>query len=218
MDKQEEAKLLKNLSKDLEISIQNELSISKSAFKRLKKKFKQLQRRDDKAFMDMLRTTSRNHYQMNQMVDRKSRNMIAVNTVMMSLVVGGLISSFSFARIHYISLIILSIFSITSIILAMLAMSPEKTHGRLTREDVLKKEGNPLFFGNFKNLSEQEYENAMIEMVNDRDFVYRSMIQDIYHLGLVLEQKRFQLRLSQFIFTLGFGLTIILTFIFSLTS
>lgn len=193
----------------------NELEASESELKKEAKKLKKIQRVNEKTFMDMLRTTSRNHYMMNQMMDRKSRNMISINTVMLSLIIGGLIGSFSFDSIHNWSLVIFSIFSIASIIFAVLAMSPEPSHGELTLEDVKKKEGNPLFFGNFKNLTEIQYENAMMEMVQDRDFVYRSMIQDIYHLGLVLEKKRFQLRTSQFLFTIGFVVMVILTFFFS---
>lgn len=205
-----------SIPSEVEEYLQTELNIGRKDIRSLKKKIKKLRKRDDKAFMDMLRTTSRNHYQMNQMVDRKSRNMISVNTVMLTLVVGGLISSLSFEYVHHYSLLTFSAFSVASITFAMLAMSPERTHGTLTKEDVKKKKGNPLFFGNFKNLTEQEYENAMIEMVNDRDFVYRSMIQDIYYLGQVLEKKRFQLRMSQFLFTAGFVLMLTMTFLFTM--
>ncbi|RMG25861.1 MAG: DUF1422 family protein [Bacteroidetes bacterium] len=190
---------------------------TEKALKKLAKKLKNRQDRDEKIFMDMLRTTSRNHYLMNQMMDRKSRNMISVNTVVLSLIIGGLVSAYAFERVHYYSLITFSVFSIISLVLAILAMSPEDTHGKLTKEDVRRKEGNPLFFGNFKNLSEIEYENAMVEMAHDRDFVYRSLIQDIYYLGQVLEKKRLQLKLSLYFFTIGLALTIVLAFIFSMS-
>ncbi|NND35231.1 MAG: hypothetical protein HKN76_21770, partial [Saprospiraceae bacterium] len=106
------------LSAEVEQNLQKELNVSIKEFRALKKKFKKLQKRDDKVFMDMLRTTSRNHYQMNQMVDRKSRNMIYLNTVMLSLIIGVLISSLSFNKVYDIPLIIFSAFSLASTILA----------------------------------------------------------------------------------------------------
>ena len=177
-----------------------------------KKEKRRWKGQNEKIFMDMLRTTIRNHYTMNQMMDRKARNMISVNAILLSVMIGSLIGQFDFNTMHYFGLITFSLFSFTSIVLAILAMSPEDSHGELTGEDIINKQGNPLFFGNFKNLSSVEYENAMIEMMPDREFVFRAMIQDIFFLGQELEKKRFRLKTSLFLFIIGFALTLVLTF------
>ena len=177
-----------------------------------KKQKRRKQYQNDKIFMDMLRATSRNHYTMNQMMDRKARNMISVNAILLSVMIGSLIGQFAFDSLYYFGLITFSLFSVSSIVLAILAMSPEDSHGELTGEDILNKRGNPLFYGNFKKLSAVEYENAMIEHIHDREFVFRSMIQDIFFLGQVLEKKRFWLKTSLFLFIIGFALALIMTF------
>ncbi|MEM1122309.1 MAG: Pycsar system effector family protein, partial [Bacteroidota bacterium] len=184
-------------------------------YKKLKKKLRSLSSRDDKTFMDMLRVVSRNHYTLNQMVDRKARILLSANVLLLSLIIGRMLTNGDedLAWRFYL-LVTLSISCFLSIIFSMLAVLPERTHGNLDETGIRNKEGNPLFFGNFKKMSEKIYENVMLEMVNDRDFVYRSMIQDIYHLGQVLEQKSRYLRISLFIFILGLGLTAALTLFF----
>lgn len=162
-----------------------------------------LRGRDDKSFMDMLRSVNRNHYLLNQMVDRKGRILLSVNTLLLSLLIGGAISTPVLINWQFILLGFLGICSLISCIAAMIAIAPERVHGSLSHQDILDKKGNPLFFGNFKSLPEQTYEDTMMEMVNDRDFVYRAMIQDIYHLGQILEEKRKYLRTALYVFVGG---------------
>jgi hypothetical protein len=54
-----------------------------------------------------------------------------------------------------------------------------------------------------------EYEWAMKEMLNSRDYLYDSMIKDIYFLGIVLAKKYKYLRISYNIFMYGLILVII---------
>ena len=39
-----------------------------------------------------------------------------------------------------------------------------------------------LFFGNFHNASYEEYDEAMRKMMSDTDYLYGSLIKDIYTL------------------------------------
>jgi hypothetical protein len=75
--------------------------------------------------------------------------------------------------------------------------------GRFTREDIDKKKTNLLFFGNFHKMSLEDYTWGMTEMMKDTDYVYASMIQDIYHLGVVLGKKYKQLRIAYNVFMFG---------------
>jgi hypothetical protein len=54
-----------------------------------------------------------------------------------------------------------------------------------------------------------DYEWAMNEMMNDREYLYRSMIKDIYYLGKVLAKKYKFLRLSYNIFMFGLVVAIL---------
>lgn len=195
---------------------ETEGSISKKKYLKLREKLEQTKKQDNKTFMDMLRTISRNHYLINQMVDRKARIMISVNTLIISLIIGGTFVSFLNQKNSYITLILLGVFCLGSILFSILAMSPETSHGELTENDIVEKRGNPLFFGNFQRISEQDYEDSMMKMVDDRDFVYRSMIQDIYYLGQVLNKKRNQLRISLFLFIAGLAVALAATFFLQL--
>ena len=192
------------LSDNQKSEIQTELGLSKEAYKALKKKIKKLDGRDDKAFMDMLRSVNRNHYILNQMVDRKARIMLSVNAIIISIIIGKVVLlGNDLYDWKFFLLPFLGITCFISIIFSMMAVSPEKSHGKLNEELIKKKEGNPLFFGNFKDMAEETYVNAMMKMVDDRDFIYRSMIQDIYHLGLILEHKRKRLRKALLVFIVG---------------
>ena len=48
-----------------------------------------------------------------------------------------------------------------------------------------------------------EYEWAVNELMKDRDYLYNSMIKDLYFLGLVLNRKYKLLRITYAIFMVG---------------
>ena len=54
-----------------------------------------------------------------------------------------------------------------------------------------------------------EYEWAMNEMMKDREYLYNSMIKDLYYLGLVLERKYRLLRITYNIFMVGIIVSVI---------
>jgi hypothetical protein len=105
--------------------------------------------------------------------------------------------------------IILSIVSTTTIIFAILATRPNLTSGVFTRDDIRKRRTNLLFFGNFYKMPLNDYEWGIKELMNDRDFLYGSMIRDIYYLGKVLGKKYLFLRISYTIFMFGLVISII---------
>lgn len=198
---------MNNLSKDDKQSLKTEMGLDKKDLGKLLKKLHGLENRDDKAFMDMLRTVSRNHYTLNQMVDRKARILLSANVLILSLIIGQAVTQSSTIMVNPLVLFVIGITAMVSMVLSLLAVVPEKTRGQLSTESFQAKQGNPLFFGNFVNMAELDFENAMMEMVADRDFIYRAMIQDTYHLGKMLESKRKILRNSLFIFVAGFSVS-----------
>ena len=70
---------------------------------------------------------------------------------------------------------------------------------------------NPHFhiFGNFHKMSQIDYENAMRVMMTDADYLYSSMVQDIYHLGTVLGKKYKLIRLAYTIFMIGIVVSVL---------
>jgi hypothetical protein len=77
------------------------------------------------------------------------------------------------------------------------------THGTFTQEDIRNKKTNLLFFGNFYRMGLQDYDWAMQEMLNDKNYLYGSIVKDNYFLGVVLAKKYRLLRIAYNIFMYG---------------
>lgn len=157
----------------------------------------------------MFRTTSTNHIRLSSMADSKAHIMISVNSIIISVILGVL-----FRRLEdYPNLIIPAfIFLLTgvlTIIFSVLATRPNINIGKFTKADIDSKKTNLLFFGNFHKMSLEEYSWGMTEMMKDNDYVYGSMIQDIYHLGVVLGKKYRQLRIAYNIFMFGLIISVL---------
>ncbi|MCW3118711.1 MAG: hypothetical protein JWM28_2793, partial [Chitinophagaceae bacterium] len=99
--------------------------------------------------------------------------------------------------------IILVTFCVAATIFAVLATRPNVSQGTFTKEDIHHKKTNLLFFGNFHSMQLDDYDWAMREMMSDKDYLYGSMIKDIYFLGVVLAKKYKYLRISYNIFMFG---------------
>ena len=105
--------------------------------------------------------------------------------------------------------IVFILFTITSMVLSILATRPNVTQGEFTKEDVANKKVNLIFFGNFHKMSLKDFEWAMGEMMQDRDYLYSSMKKDLYFLGLVLDKKYKILRLTYSVFMIGIIVSVI---------
>jgi len=209
--------LIKDLKKDLKalVSIQNsalkkELDISDKELKTLKSNLGKSNDVDIRTVQTVFRNTSRNHYTLSTMVDRKANIMISINAIINSLIIGGLLGpTTTILDIKLIPVFILLTASSISIFYAILAINPNKTHGEFTEDDIRNRQGNLLYFGNFHNMSYRDYEWAMLEMITDKDYLYSSLIRDIYYLGEQLQKKHTNIRNSLSIFLVGTGISAI---------
>jgi predicted metal-dependent HD superfamily phosphohydrolase len=170
----------------------------------------------------LFRTTSRNHVDFSSMADNKANIMISINSIMMSVVVSVLFNKFATDPNLIPPTIILSIVSTATIVFAILATRPNLTAGVFTKDDIKKRRANLLFFGNFYKMPLDDYEWGVKELMNDKEFLYGSMIRDIYFLGKVLGRKYLYLRISYTIFMYGLVLSVlafaIAIFVFPTTS
>ena len=99
--------------------------------------------------------------------------------------------------------------AVTTIVISIIATRPKISGGTFTSQDVLDKKTNLLFFGNFHKASFEEYNAAMREMMRDTDYLYGSLIKDIYTLGTVLGRKYRLIRLAYNIFMIGIILSVV---------
>src|SRR5690606_34635632 len=109
----------------------------------------------------------------------------------------------------FVPTIILVAVCLTTMVAAILAIRPNISTGTFNREDIKNKRTNLLFFGNFHGMEIETYEWAMKEMMKDGNYLYGSLIKDIYYLGKVLGRKYKYLRLAYNIFMFGFVAAII---------
>ena len=105
--------------------------------------------------------------------------------------------------------IIFIIFSLSTIILAILSTRPNISSGTFTKNDIRKKRVNLLFFGNFYKMSLNDYEWAVREMINDDQYLYTTMTKDQFSLGKVLAKKYQLLRWAYNVFMAGLVISVI---------
>ena len=180
----------------------SELSEKKSAAKKQKK---EKDNRPERGIETMFRTTLNNHTQLSQIADTKANILLSVNAIIISIALSTLIPKLdSPGNAHLvIPTFILIFFNVVSIIFAILSTRPKVTEGAFTRKDIDEKNVNLLFFGNFYKMDLEEYQWAMNEMMKDKEYLYNSLVKDLYFLGIVLHRKYKLLRITYTIFMIG---------------
>ncbi|OXG05094.1 hypothetical protein BC749_10988 [Flavobacterium araucananum] len=153
----------------------------------------------------MFKTTINNQYKLSGYADNKAHILLSVNTIIISVSLSILFPKLGRpANAHLIiPALILITFSVTSIIFAILTTRPSITKAGFSRTEVEKKKLNLLFFGNFYKTSFEDYNWAVHQMLNDSEYLYDSMVKDLYYHGLVLKRKYSLLRVTYNIFMFG---------------
>ena len=159
----------------------------------------------------MFRVALRNHITLSDIADTKANILLSVNAIIISMTLSSLIPKLDNPSNHYLIIpsLIFVAFTVTSIVLSVLATRPNVTEGKFSKEDVANKKVNLLFFGNFHQMKLPEFEWAMEEMMQDRDYLYGSLTKDLYFLGLVLNRKYKLLRTTYTVFMIGVIVSVI---------
>lgn len=182
--------------------------IAPVAARKLKKE-KIAEPRTERSIATMFRIMSENHVNLSQMADSKANIMISVNTIVLSILVSVLLGKLQYYPQFIIPTFLLALSCLGAVVFAIMATRPNVTKGFFTEEDIRQKKVNLLFFGNFFKMELHDYEWAMKEMMKDSDYLYGSMIKDIYYLGKVLARKYHFLRISYNVFMYGLILAIL---------
>jgi predicted metal-dependent HD superfamily phosphohydrolase len=156
-----------------------------------------------KGIQTMLRLTSENHLKLSDMADHKANILISVNSIIISVILSVLLRKLQDETYLIIPTIIFLLVAVTTIVISILATRPKMSGGEFTVEDIKQKKTNLLFFGNFYKATYDQYNVAMREMMLDTDYLYGSLIKDIYYLGSVLGRKYKLIRLAYNIFMIG---------------
>ncbi|OQP53631.1 Pycsar system effector family protein [Niastella populi] len=165
--------------------------------------------RPDRGIETMFRITSANHQRLSDMADSKAHIMISVNSIIISVLLSVLLKNLEQFPQYTIPAMTLLTISLVTIVFSILATRPNIPSGTFTQTDINEKRVNLLFFGNFFRMSMDEYTSGMLQMMDDRDFLYRSLIKDVYSQGVVLGTKYRRLRISYNVFMYGLIVSVI---------
>lgn len=182
---------------------------SSAASGKTEEEIKEERKSTERGIQTMFRTTSNNHFELSTLADGKANIMISVNAIIISVVLTVLLVRIPYYRQYIIPTALLALTCLAAMIFAILATRPSISGGRFSEEDIRGKRTNLLFFGNFYRMKMEEYQWGMNEMLKDREYLYNSMIKDIYYLGVVLARKYRFLRIAYTIFMYGLIVSVV---------
>lgn len=188
---------------------------NKKYVKSIEKEMVKLQRKLEKGnkpergIETMFRITSQNHITLSEMADSKANIMVSINAIVLSVIISVLFRKLEEFPDLLVPTLMLVASCLLTIVYAVLATRPNISSGKFTIDDIKTKKTNLLFFGNFHGMELENYEWGVREMMKDSDFLYGSIIKDIYFNGKVLARKYKLLRISYSIFMYGFVASIL---------
>lgn len=200
----------KNLINLIEAKQKIEKKLVKEKTKaKLKAKYKD--ESPDRGIQTVFRTTLRNHIKLSDIADTKANILLSVNAIIISFALANVIPKLDSPTNRHLMLptLILVLFSVASIIMSILSTRPNITSGEFTREQVLKRQVNILFFGNFHKMEYDDYKWAMNEIIRDKDYIYEALTKDLYLLGIVLNKKYMLLRKTYIVFMTGIIISVL---------
>lgn len=191
------------LARNEESSVKEQAQKEKTAAKIEKEK------RPERGIETMFRVVPKNHLDLSALADQKASILISTSSIILSIIFGLLVTKIDTHPFILLPTSILALVCLTTMVFAILATRPNITTGTFTREDVTQRRTNLLFFGNFHGSSLEDFDWGMREMMKDADYLYGSMIKDLYYLGKVLGVKYKYLRIAYTIFMWGLIVSVI---------
>jgi predicted metal-dependent HD superfamily phosphohydrolase len=164
---------------------------------------KEKNKRPERGIETMFRITSGNHQRLSDMADNKAHIMISTNSIILSVILSILLRRLEDNPHLIIPTMILLVVCVVTMVFSILATRPSVPSGRFTVQEVENKSTNLLFFGNFYRMGLPEYRAGVEKMMEDREYLYGSLIKDIYAQGVVLGRKYRLLRIAYNVFMFG---------------
>ena len=172
---------------------------------------KEKEPKSDRSVDTLFRVTLGNHTRLSDIADSKANILLSVNAIIISVCLSVLVPKLDAPRNSHLIIpsFILLVSSVLTIIFAILSTKPNVTKVRFTAQDVTDRKVNLLFFGNFNRMIFYDYQNAMHILIKDRDYIYDSMVKDLYYLGKVLDRKYRLLSITYQIFMAGIIISVL---------
>jgi hypothetical protein len=137
----------------------------------------------------LFRSAYRVQMDLTGLADNKANMMISINGIIISIIIAAVAPKLDSNPWLLIPATIFLCGTLVSIVYAILAARPRVSTTEISLEDLESSEGNILFFGDFANLSQDEFTKGMLALMDDKTVVYETMIRNLYGLGSVLRKK-----------------------------
>ncbi|HET6538728.1 MAG TPA: Pycsar system effector family protein [Sphingopyxis sp.] len=148
----------------------------------------------------LVRTSQQLTMHLSQMADQKASILMGATFVVFTLAIG---QARSGEGLLSMPLAVLATFSFLSALFAISAILP-----RIGAAPVSSGSGNILFFGQFAQMSEEEFIHEVKRRMSSEADMYETMLRDTYQNGLVLARRKYRyLAYAYRFFVIGLSLT-----------
>lgn len=175
------------------------------------KKDKEKEPKSDRSVDTLFRITLSNHTRLSDIADSKANILLSVNAIIISVCLSVLVPKLDTPKNSHLIIpsFLLLLSSVITIIFAILSTKPNVTKVKFTPQDIADRKVNLLFFGNFNRMLFDDFNDAMKDLINDRNYIYDSMVKDLYFLGKVLDRKYRLLSMTYNIFMAGIVISVL---------
>jgi hypothetical protein len=154
----------------------------------------------------MFRSAYRVQMELTALADNKANMMISINAIIISIIIAAVAPKLDTNPWLLIPTTVFLLGTLASVTYAVLAARPRLHSEPITLADLKHSEGNILYFGIFANMQEDEFYEGMVDLMQDRNVLYETMIRNIYGLGSVLNQKFALLQSAYTVFMVALAL------------
>ena len=151
----------------------------------------------------MFRSAYRVQMELTALADNKANMMISINGIIISIIIAAVSPKLDANPWLILPSTIFLVGTLISIVFSILAARPRISTQPITLEDLANSQGNILFFGNFANLARRDFQEGMLDLMQDRQVMYETMIDNIYDIGAVLKKKFALLKIAYTSFMLA---------------
>lgn len=192
--------------------------------KALKKFKKQMKTKEDKKKSDkvldfslnsskaaqmMFKTTLRNQIDLTNIADNKANIMLSINSALITVGITLLAGQLNDSPYLIYPFAVLMLTCILSIVFATLATRPAKMGGTTDLSKIKNGSTNLFFFGNFFKMSQKDYRAGLKQVVENDALLDKTIVNDLYYLGISLGRKYSRLHTTYSIFMIGMVTTVI---------
>ena len=157
----------------------------------------------------LFRSAYRVQMDLTGLADNKANMMISINGLIISIIIAAVAPKLDANPWLLIPTTVFLLGTLVSIVYAIVAARPRVSSEPITLEDLENSNGNILFFGDYANLSQDDFTAGMIDLIQDKSVLYETMIRNLYGLGSVLKKKFALLKVAYtaFMIALVLGVT-----------